>query len=117
MTGLTLTDLTLWLGALLAGLGLVRLLTVRDPMTRLVALNITGAGTLLALVGLSIRAQAPDPVPQALALTGIVITVAFTGVGLILARSLTDDAPSSHPAADRRDDNADRRTSTGQETR
>lgn len=81
---MTVAELTLWLAGLLTGLGAVRLLTVEDLIARLVALNVTGAGTLLGLVGLSVRTGVVDPVPQALALTGIVITLAFTGVGIIL---------------------------------
>jgi multicomponent Na+:H+ antiporter subunit C len=83
---MTVVELTLWLAGLLTGLGVVRLLTVEDHIARLVALNVTGAGTLLGLVGLSVRTGVVDAVPQALALTGIVITLAFTGVGVVLVR-------------------------------
>lgn len=88
---MTVGEVTVLLGALLAGLGLVRLLTVDGAVERLIALNVTGSGVLLVLVGLSIRGESPDPVPQALALTGIVITVAVTGVGLLLARRAGED--------------------------
>ncbi|MDO5626699.1 MAG: NADH-quinone oxidoreductase subunit K [Mobilicoccus sp.] len=89
---LDVTTWTLWLAAVLTALGLGRLLTTEDPIARLVALNVTGAGTLLVLVGLSTRTDTPDAIPQALALTGIVITVAVTGVALVLAvRSAQDD--------------------------
>lgn len=86
-----MSELTLWLGALLTGIAVIRLLTVEEPLTRLIALNITGGGTLMILVGLAVRSEAPDPVPQALALTGIVITVAFTGVGLVLLRAVHEE--------------------------
>ena len=80
---------TMWFvlvaGALVV-LGLARLGTARDWITRLLALNITGAGTLVLLVAIAGRTEPADPVPHALALTGIVITVAVTGVGLVLAR-------------------------------
>lgn len=88
---MTTVDLTLWLAAALIGLGVVRVLTVEDYIARLVAVNVVGSGTLLALVGLSVRTEIVDAVPQALALTGIVITVAFTGVGLVLVRVLEAD--------------------------
>lgn len=91
---MTTVELTLWVAAVLVGLGVVRLLTVEDLIARLVAVNVVGAGALLALVGLSVRTGVVDAVPQALALTGIVITVAFTGVGLILVGVLEAD-PSS----------------------
>jgi multicomponent Na+:H+ antiporter subunit C len=96
---MTVVDLTLGLAGLLTGLGVVRLLTVADLIARLVALNVTGAGTLLALVGLSVRTGVVDAVPQALALTGIVITLAFTGVGVVLVRVIEDDAEAASGSA------------------
>lgn len=98
MIELSVASLTLWTGALLTGLALVRLLTVEDLIARLIALNLTGGGTLLLLVGLAARTEPVDPVPQALALTGIVITVAFTGVGLILVRAVDDEERPSRSA-------------------
>lgn len=80
----------LLVGAILFALGTVRLLTAGDSVVRLVALNIAGSGGLLAFVALAARTDEPDPVPHALALTGIVITVAVTGVGLALVRRLED---------------------------
>lgn len=103
---MTTVDLTLWLAALLVGVGVVRLLTVSDVIVRLVAMNVVGAGTLLALVGLSVRTEVVDAVPQALALTGIVITVAFTGVGLVLAGAVGSgehDDDESGPGSGRAD--------------
>lgn len=79
-------DWYLLVGSFLLCLGTVRLLTASDLVVRLVALNVAGGGGLLALVAMAARTQVPDPVPQALALTGIVITVAVTGVGLALVR-------------------------------
>lgn len=78
----------LLVGAALFALGSVRLLTAQDVIVRLVALNVAGSGGLLALVALAARTDEPDPVPHALALTGIVITVAVTGVGLAVVRRL-----------------------------
>lgn len=85
-----MTDVAWYLlvGATLFALGAVRLLTAEDLVVRLVALNVAGGGGLLALVALGARTEVPDPVPHALALTGIVITVAVTGVGLALVRRL-----------------------------
>ena len=59
---MTTVDLTLWLSAALTSVALVRLLTVTDLIARLVAMNVLGAGTLLALVGLSVRAEVTDAV-------------------------------------------------------
>lgn len=78
--------------------GLVRLLLVRDLVARLIALNVTGIGVLLILVALAARpvaeanaegsSAAPDPVLQALVITGLVIAVAFTGLGAVLIRRI-----------------------------
>jgi multicomponent Na+:H+ antiporter subunit C len=83
----------LLVAAVLFSLGTVRLLTARDLVVRLVALNVAGSGGLLALVALAARTDEPDPVPHALALTGIVITVAVTGVGLAVVRRLEGEEP------------------------
>lgn len=80
----------LLIGAVLTGLGAVRVLTASDLVVRLVALNIAGGGGLLVLVAMAARTQVPDAVPHALALTGIVITVAVTGVGLALVRRIEE---------------------------
>lgn len=109
MPEITLATLTLWLGALLAGIAVLRLLTVEDLLARLIAVNVTGGATLLVLVGLAVRTSPSDPVPQALALTGIVITVAFTGVGLVLLKAIHDD--------DARDQLPETRSGTGTGTR
>lgn len=88
----------LLVGAALASLGTVRLLTAQDLVLRLVALNVAGAGGLLVFVAMAARTPEPDPVPHALALTGIVITVAVTGVGLALVRRIDcDDADPDDP--------------------
>ncbi|WP_231559400.1 NADH-quinone oxidoreductase subunit K [Kocuria sp. ZOR0020] len=96
MPEITLATLTLWLGAVLAAVAVVRLLTVEDLLARLIAVNVTGGATLLVLVGLAVRTAPSDPIPQALALTGIAITVAFTGVGLALLKAIHDDDARTH---------------------
>lgn len=86
-------DATLWyllLGSVVAVAGTVRLLLSRDLMARLVAMNVVGIGSLLVLLSLGARSEgaAPDPVLSALVITGLVITVAFTGVGAVLIRRI-----------------------------
>jgi len=83
------------LGLLVFALGSVRLLFVRDTVTRLVALNIAGAGVFLVLIALAARTDPPDPVLHALVLTGIVIAVSVTGLGLVLIRRSDDGADES----------------------
>lgn len=88
----------LLLGSVVAVAGTVRLLLTRDLMARLVAMNVVGIGSLLILLSLGARSEgtAPDPVLSALVITGLVITVAFTGVGAVLIRRIEgaqDKAP------------------------
>lgn len=79
-------------GAVVLVLGIARLLQARDWIVRLLALNVGSAGALVILVCLAWDGERTDPVPHALALTGIVIMVAVTGVGLALARLVESEA-------------------------
>lgn len=101
------------IGCVLVALGLVVMLLAADRFRRLVALNVAASGTLVVLLAVAGRSVDPDPVPHALALTGIVITVAFTGLGVVLARRIDeldaqndghddDDGPDSREQADHR---------------
>ncbi|MFN3338227.1 MAG: NADH-quinone oxidoreductase subunit K [Dietzia sp.] len=78
------------IGCVLASSGLVVMLLAADRFRRLVALNVAASGTLVVLLAVAGRSVEPDPVPHALALTGIVITVAFTGLGVVLARRIDE---------------------------
>lgn len=75
-----------WLGVLLCGLGLFGFVTHRHLLRRLLAFNIMGSGSFLLLVGLAQDGRGPDPVPQALVLTGIVVAVASTALALVIFR-------------------------------
>jgi multicomponent Na+:H+ antiporter subunit C len=73
----------------LFAIGLQEVLARPSLIRIVIALNVMGSATLLFLVSLAHRNPAgPDPVPHALALTGIVITLAATAAGLALARGL-----------------------------
>ncbi len=70
-------------------IGVVAHLVVRDLIRRIVALNVASGGVMIVLLALADRgaeSDPPDPVPQALVLTGIVVMAAITGVALTLAR-------------------------------
>lgn len=85
---LTVSQFYVVLGIVLAAAGMVRMLLVQDLMARLVAMNVVGVGSLLILLALAARSDPLNPVLSALVITGLVITVAFTGVGAILIRRI-----------------------------
>lgn len=83
----------LGLAILLFALGLRGTLLSRTTIDRLLAINIMGGGVFLMLIAVAYRdvagpAGAPDPVPHALVLTGIVVAVSATALGLALSRAI-----------------------------
>lgn len=86
---MSMVDLLLIAGAAVFVIGVVAHLLVRDLIRRIVALNVGSGGVMMILLALAYRGEpgsAPDPVPQALVLTGIVVMAAITGLALALAR-------------------------------
>ncbi|MCC6070464.1 NADH-quinone oxidoreductase subunit K [Massilia sp. GCM10020059] len=77
-------------GATLFAGGLAGLVLHRQLLRKVIAFNVMGSGTFLVLVGLGTRGGQPDPVTQAMVLTGIVVAVAATALALALARRLLD---------------------------
>ncbi|MGE5154335.1 MAG: NADH-quinone oxidoreductase subunit K [Bdellovibrio bacteriovorus] len=77
-------------GLLLFVLGIWSFLSHEGLLRKLIAINITGAGVFQVLVAVAYRGidQAPDPVPQALVLTGIVVAVSATSLALALWQRL-----------------------------
>jgi len=73
-------------GVVLWGIGLLGLIGLRHLLRKLLALNLIGSATFLILVGLAQHHNGPDPVPQALVLTGIVVSIAATALGVVLIR-------------------------------
>lgn len=74
------------LGIILAGL--YGVMAIESLLRKLIALNLLGAGIFLVYVATARRIEGPipDPVPHAMVLTGIVISVSATAFGLVLAR-------------------------------
>jgi multicomponent Na+:H+ antiporter subunit C len=72
-------------GAALFGVGLLGVLAHRDLLRRIIALNLAGSGVFLVIVALAARSTPADPVPHALVLTGLVVGVSATALGLALA--------------------------------
>ncbi len=76
----------------LFAIGLRATLLHQMLITRLLALNVCGAGVFLIFIAISYRGtlQAADSIPHALVLTGIVVAVSATAMALALGRRLKD---------------------------
>ena len=71
--------------------GLHGLIVYAHLLRKILALNVMGSGVFLVLVALARRAgQAPDPVPHAMVITGIVVAVSATALALVLLRRLKE---------------------------
>lgn len=91
------------------------LFTREGVLRKIIAANLVGNGVFLILVALARRSPGEvDPVPHALVLTGIVVSVSATALALALSRRLgaPDDA-TAWADLDRTED----RDGTGQEPR
>lgn len=75
-------------GALLFSIGVAGLILRQHLLHKILSFNVLGSGTFLVLIGLGQRTGVPDPVPQAMVLTGIVVAVSATALALALARNL-----------------------------
>jgi len=87
MSGLEIYSLC---GAALFAMGLHGAAVRPSLLVKIVALNVMSTGVFLLLIGLAPRTAGgrPDPVPQAMVLTGIVVAVSVTAFALALARRL-----------------------------
>ena len=83
MTGGLLFALT---GVVLFAMGVAGVLLIGHLLRRILAFNLMGSGAFLVLVGLAQRNDVADPVPQAMVLTGIVVSVAATALALAMTR-------------------------------
>ena len=74
------------IGAGLFCLGLYALIVHAHILRKILALNIMGSGVFLILIALARRTGqgAPDPVPHAMVITGIVVAVSATALALTL---------------------------------
>jgi multicomponent Na+:H+ antiporter subunit C len=71
-------------------MGLYALIVQAHLLRKVLALNIITSGVFMVLIGLARTdaSTAPDPVPQAMVLTGIVVAVAATALALALIERL-----------------------------
>lgn len=83
-------------GVALFALGLLHFVVRKHRIRRILALNLMGSGVFLVLIALAKRGtDGPDPVPQAMVLTGLVVAVSATAVALYLA-GLAREGNGSH---------------------
>jgi multicomponent Na+:H+ antiporter subunit C len=76
--------------AVLIVIGLYGAIAAGQWLRKIMAVNVTGGGVFLLLVATAYprSGEAPDPVPHALVLTGIVVAVSATGLALALEQRL-----------------------------
>lgn len=80
-------------GAALVAAGTYGLVVRVHLLRRLVCFNMVGSGIFLWFGGLATRAGRIDPVPQAMIITGIVVALAATALGLALVVRLHQARP------------------------
>lgn len=76
----------------LVGIAVWSFIVRADLLRRVIAFNVLGAGVFLLLVAIAKRVPdaAPDPVPHAMVLTGIVVAVSASAFALVLLRRIYD---------------------------
>lgn len=86
------------LGVALFFLGFYRFIVVSDMLIRIIALNVAGVGIFMYLVaGAYASASATDPIPHAMVLTGIVVSLAATALAIMLTmRTLKAESKQRH---------------------
>jgi multicomponent Na+:H+ antiporter subunit C len=84
------TDLYTVAGVALFCVGFYGLIVRPHLLHKVIGLNIMSSGTFLVLVGIARRipGESPDPLPHAMVLTGIVVTVSATAFALALIKRI-----------------------------
>lgn len=90
MIAISQTDIYAVAGALLFSVGLYGLSVRPHLLHKVLALNIMSSGAFLVIVGIARRVPGPvpDPLPHAMVLTGIVVTVSSTAFALALVKRI-----------------------------
>lgn len=78
--------LALWL------IGLHGLLTLRQALRRIIAINLMGSGVFLVMIALAARHDPSDPLLVALVVTGLVVAVSATALALRLSSALASSS-------------------------
>lgn len=72
-------------GVLLFVLGLHAAIVHAHLLRKILGFNVMGSGVFLLLIALATRTgSTPDPVPQAMVITGLVVAVSATALALVL---------------------------------
>jgi multicomponent Na+:H+ antiporter subunit C len=79
-------------GCVWFAIGMWGLFAQRHLVRKILAANVAGSGLFLVFIAMARRApaEAADPVPHALVLTGIVVSVSATALALAIARRLAE---------------------------
>lgn len=77
-------------------LGLHGVFQCRHLLRKILALNVFTAAVFLLLLSIAHRSEPLDPVPHAMVLTGIVVTVSTTAVALALVARLWSTTPDGN---------------------
>lgn len=80
-------------GATIWAVGLSGLLLVHHMLRRIIAVNLMGSGVFLVLVSLAARSSPPDPVLEALVVTGLVVAISATAFAVRLASARAQHSP------------------------
>jgi len=77
-------------GVILICMGMFGIVVVENLVRKILAVNIMSTGVFLLLIAFARRSEDPfpDPVPHAMVLTGIVVSVSATAVALSLVYRL-----------------------------
>ncbi|OEU49172.1 MAG: Na+/H+ antiporter subunit C [Desulfobulbaceae bacterium S3730MH12] len=87
-------------GLILFGMGFFTLIIHSHPLRKILAVNVMSTGVFLILVAtayIPLGEGEIDPVPHAMVLTGIVVSVSVTALALILACRIQETSNSSLP--------------------
>ncbi len=90
----------LLVGGALWLLGLHGLLRLEHPIRRLIAINIMGSGVFSVMVAMALRSDPPDPIMQALVVTGLVVAASATAFALrLISARIDQDKDNSEDAS------------------
>jgi multicomponent Na+:H+ antiporter subunit C len=90
---MTVTVIYALVGVALFCMALHAVIVSTNPLRQVLAINVMSSGVFLVLVALARRVPgpAPDPVPQAMVITGIVVAVSATALAIVLTNRLRAD--------------------------